>query len=148
MQFKQKEGFHLIEKNKQELWQQRISDWEQSGMEIRAWCSKNHIEEQQFHYYKRQLRVKQDTASVPMFAEVSLGSGSSAFPTVSASKEGVWKYYHFHGILSIRYFSTHFFLFCFSRTSSGSWSDHGKYLSNISGAFSWAYPISGSSVRR
>ena len=67
---------------------------------------------------------------------------------VSASKKGVWKYYHFHGILSIRYFSTHFFLFCFRRTSSGSWSDHGKYLSNISGAFSWAYPSSGSSVRR
>ena len=51
----QKEVVHLIEKKKQELWQQRISDWEQSGMEIRAWCSKNHIEEQQFHYYKRQL---------------------------------------------------------------------------------------------
>ena len=87
MQFKQKEGFHLIEKNKQELWQQRISDWEQSGMEIRAWCSKNHIEEQQFHYYKRQLKHKQDTSQVPMFAEVSLGSGSSAFPTRTASVE-------------------------------------------------------------
>ena len=87
MQFKQKEVFHLIEKNKQELWQQRISDWEQSGMEIRAWCSKNHIEEQQFHYYKRQLKHKQDTSQVPMFAEVSLGSGSSAFPTRTASVE-------------------------------------------------------------
>ena len=89
MQFKQKEGFHLIEKNKQELWQQRISDWEQSGMEIRAWCSKNHIEEQQFHYYKRQLRVKQDTAPVPMFAEVSLGSSASTTRTTLVENDAL-----------------------------------------------------------
>ena len=74
---------HLIEKNKQELWQQRISDWEQSGMEIRAWCLKNHIEEQQFHYYRRQLRIKPNTEQVPMFAEVSLGSSTSTTRTVS-----------------------------------------------------------------
>ena len=73
----------MIEKNKQELWQQRISDWEQSGMEIRAWCLKHHIEEQQFHYYKRQLRVKSDTSQVPMFAEVSLGSSVSTTRTAS-----------------------------------------------------------------
>ena len=77
----------MIEKNKQELWQQRISDWEQSGMEIRAWCLKHHIEEQQFHYYKRQLKVKQDMSQVPIFAEVSLGSGSSTFTTRTASVE-------------------------------------------------------------
>ena len=73
----------MIEKNKQELWQQRISDWEQSGMEIRAWCLKHHIEEQQFHYYKRQLKHKQDTSQVPMFAEVSLGSSASTTRTAS-----------------------------------------------------------------
>ena len=75
----------MIEKNKQELWQQRISDWEQSGMEIRAWCSKNHIEEQQFHYYKRQLKHKQNTSQVPipMFAEVSLSSSASTTRTAS-----------------------------------------------------------------
>ena len=54
--------------------------------------------------------------------------------SVTASKKCVWNLYLLPGILSIRYFSTHFFLFCFSRTSSGSWSDHGKYLSNLSGA--------------
>lgn len=73
----------MIEKTKQELWQQRISAWEQSGMEIRAWCLKNHIEEQQFHYYKRQLRIKQDSSQVPMFAEVSLTSSSSTTRTPS-----------------------------------------------------------------
>ncbi len=73
----------MIEKNKQELWQQRISDWEQSGMEIRAWCLKNHIEEQQFHYYKRQLRMKSDGSQLPMFAEVSFGSNSSTTRTAS-----------------------------------------------------------------
>ena len=54
-------------------------------MEIRAWCSKNHIDEQQFHYYKRQLRVKQDTSTsqVPMFAEVPLGSSASTTRTAS-----------------------------------------------------------------
>lgn len=72
----QKEDIHLIEKNKQELWQQRISDWKQSGMEIRAWYLKHHIEEQQFYYYKRQLRIKPDTSQVPMFAEGSLGSST------------------------------------------------------------------------
>ena len=67
----------MIEKTKQELWKQRISDWEQSGMEIRAWCLKHHIQEQQFQYYKRQLRVKQDMSQVLKFAEVSLGSSTS-----------------------------------------------------------------------
>ena len=51
-------------------------------MEIRAWCLKHHIEEQQFHYYKRQLRVKSDTSPVPMFAEVSLGPSGSTTRTV------------------------------------------------------------------
>ena len=52
-------------------------------MEIRAWCLKHHIEEQQFHYYKRQLRVKSDTSQPPMFAEVSLGSSVSMPRTAS-----------------------------------------------------------------
>ena len=52
-------------------------------MEIRAWCLKNYIEEQQFHYYKRQLKVKSNTCQVPMFAEVSLGSSASTTRTTS-----------------------------------------------------------------
>ena len=103
------------------------------------------VEQQKLELEKQQVKIEKQQEELEKKDEIIR---KKEIQIVSASKKGVWKYYHFHGILSIRYFSTHFFLFCFRRTSSGSWSDHGKYLSNISGAFSWAYPSSGSSVRR
>jgi len=57
-----------MEISKQELWEARLTDWENSGMDICSWCRQNAVSEKQFHYWKRKLRST-PVASTPIFVE-------------------------------------------------------------------------------
>ena len=57
-----------MEISKQELWKSRLTDWENSGMDICSRCRQNAVNEKQFHYWKRKLRTA-PTASEPIFVE-------------------------------------------------------------------------------
>ena len=57
-----------MEISKQELWESRLTDWENSDIDICSWCRQNAVSEKQFHYWKRKLRTT-PTAVVPIFVE-------------------------------------------------------------------------------
>ena len=57
-----------MEISKQKLWESRLTDWENSDMDICSWCRQNAVSEKQFHYWKRKLRTA-PTASEPIFVE-------------------------------------------------------------------------------
>ena len=40
-----------MEISKQELWKSRLTDWENSGIDICSWCRQNAVSEKQFHYW-------------------------------------------------------------------------------------------------
>ena len=61
-----------MEISKQELWESRLSDWENSGMDIRSWCRQNSLDEKQFHYWKRQIRMS-TAVQETVFAEYTGG---------------------------------------------------------------------------
>ena len=62
-----------MEISKQELWESRLSDWENSGMDIRSWCRQKNLDEKQFHYWKRQIRMN-TAVQETVFAEYTGGT--------------------------------------------------------------------------
>jgi len=51
----------------QKLWEHRISDWEQSGMSQRKYCTQNDISYSTFNYWRRKSSPK-----IKQFAEVKI----------------------------------------------------------------------------
>ncbi len=41
--------------NKQTLWEERLIDWEKSGLSKRQWCRENNITEHQFYYWMKRI---------------------------------------------------------------------------------------------
>ena len=37
-----------MEISKQELWESRLSDWENRGMDIRSWCRQKNLDENEY----------------------------------------------------------------------------------------------------
>lgn len=47
-------------KQNQLLWQERMNDWQQSGLSASGWCKKHDIKQHLFFYWKRKLVTKPD----------------------------------------------------------------------------------------
>lgn len=44
----------------QELWEERIKNYEDSGLSIKSWCETNEIKLHQFNYWRRKFKKKQE----------------------------------------------------------------------------------------
>lgn len=53
------------------LWEQRIKERNQSGMSIAAWCKKNKISKNMYHYWNQRISKVTQMGKEPEFAEVS-----------------------------------------------------------------------------
>ena len=45
------------------LWKQRIEDFRQSDLTIKAWCKANEVKEHQFYYWRKKFNEKQSSAT-------------------------------------------------------------------------------------
>ena len=45
-----------MNKQNQKLWEDRIKDYENSGLTMNAWCEKNNIKIHQLHYWRRKFK--------------------------------------------------------------------------------------------
>jgi len=54
------------------VWEQRISQREQSGLSIAAWCTENKINKGRFHYWNQKLnKIQRGGSNGTEFADVS-----------------------------------------------------------------------------
>lgn len=62
----------MSSKQKSELWKNRISEQQASGLTIVRWCKEHEILYRQFHYWKKQLSTAScmNHKSVELFAEI------------------------------------------------------------------------------
>ena len=44
-------------------WRERMTRWQASGLSVRAFCGQQGLLETSFHYWKRELRARDQTAS-------------------------------------------------------------------------------------
>ncbi|WP_257255016.1 MULTISPECIES: hypothetical protein [unclassified Endozoicomonas] len=48
------------------LWQERMNDWQQSGLSASVWCKKHDIKQHLFFYWKRKLLAQPDDKLIPL----------------------------------------------------------------------------------
>ena len=53
-------------KQNQELWQERIKDWQQSGLSASAWCEQHNLKPHLFFYWKRKLLTEPESKLIPL----------------------------------------------------------------------------------
>lgn len=59
------------QKNRLELWTERVSACRQSGKSVRDWCRENGISEKTYYYWQRRIFQACQTEA-PTFAEVTI----------------------------------------------------------------------------
>lgn len=59
-----------MDSNLANIWEQRLSEFEQSGQTITAWCRHNKVRTNQFYYWRRKLRQEkgQDQSQIKWVA--------------------------------------------------------------------------------
>ncbi len=50
---------------REQFWRSTISDWQSSGLSVRAYCRRHRLTETAFHFWRRELRHR-DAAVVPV----------------------------------------------------------------------------------
>jgi hypothetical protein len=62
--------------SKERMWRRRMARWQSSGLSARAYCRGFRLSEAQFHYWRRELRLRDREAAEampsPAFAAVEL----------------------------------------------------------------------------
>lgn len=53
-------------KQLQQLWQQRINDWKQSGLNQTQWCKQHQLKVHQLSYWQRKLSNEPDSKVIPL----------------------------------------------------------------------------------
>ncbi|MET4692850.1 IS66 family insertion sequence element accessory protein TnpA [Endozoicomonas lisbonensis] len=53
-------------KQNQALWQERMNDWQQSGLSASGWCKKHDIKQHLFFYWKHKLLTRPDNKLIPL----------------------------------------------------------------------------------
>lgn len=48
------------------LWEQRLTHYEESGISIKAWCKQQSIKESQFYYWRKKLRTDKAEETQPL----------------------------------------------------------------------------------
>lgn len=51
-------------------WEERLQNWQQSGLSIRAWCNTHNIGEHLFYYWRNKLKSKQSKNELSNFIEL------------------------------------------------------------------------------
>lgn len=64
------------QKNRLDLWTERVSACRQSGKSVRNWCTENGISEKTYYYWQRRIFQACQSES-PTFAEVLVPESSS-----------------------------------------------------------------------
>ena len=54
-----------------QYWEQKISEWETSGLNVRDWCQKKQIDLKQFYTWKNKLTEMKAASEEPVFVEVT-----------------------------------------------------------------------------
>jgi hypothetical protein len=57
-----------IQTEKQEIWKQRLSDWQTSGLSQKEFCEKNGLVINTFHYWKRKI---DSPSRIPAFVKIN-----------------------------------------------------------------------------
>ena len=60
-----------METTSRKYWEQKLSEWRSSGLNIRDWCQKNQTDVKQFYIWKNRLEDNGDEAKETVFAEVT-----------------------------------------------------------------------------
>lgn len=58
-------------------WRERMADWRASGLSVREFCQRRGLTEPTFHYWRRELRMRDAAAST---AAMSSSSGNKSRP--------------------------------------------------------------------
>ncbi|WP_299735738.1 hypothetical protein [uncultured Endozoicomonas sp.] len=53
-------------KQLQELWQQRVNNWQQSGLSQTEWCKQHQLNIHQLSYWKRKLSQQPESKIIPL----------------------------------------------------------------------------------
>ena len=60
-----------MEHTSRKYWEQKISEWRSSGLNIRDWCQKSHTDVKQFYTWKKRLENSESESEETVFAEVT-----------------------------------------------------------------------------
>ena len=60
-----------MENTSMQYWEQKITEWRTSGLDIREWCQKNQIDLKQFYIWKNKLKNIKTESEEPVFVEVT-----------------------------------------------------------------------------
>jgi transposase-like protein len=47
---------------REQQWRERVADWQTSGLSVRAFCRRQGLAEPTFHYWRRELRARDEAA--------------------------------------------------------------------------------------
>lgn len=79
--------------NHTELWQQRIHDWQQSGLSVAHWCQEQQLAPHCFYYWRKKLMQPGSASKPSTVSFVSLPSSPSAIaqgPTLTLTSPDGW----------------------------------------------------------
>ena len=60
-----------MEHTSRKYWEQKISEWRSSGLNIRDWCQKSHTDVKQFYTWKKRLENSESESEETVFAEIT-----------------------------------------------------------------------------
>jgi hypothetical protein len=62
-------------------WRERMAEWQGSGLSIREFCSRQGLTEPTFHYWKRELRAREEAAESARRTAAKRPPATSSRPT-------------------------------------------------------------------
>lgn len=72
-----------INTHKHEQWRQRLHQWQDSGLSVRAFCRQHQLSEPAFHWWRRRLQEAPPTTAASTASFVPLTVVASAPPAVT-----------------------------------------------------------------
>lgn len=79
--------------SREQMWRERVVAWSKSGLGIRQFCRQHNLSEASFHFWRRELRTRdQNTSAVaitskPMFVPVTVIPTQHAQPVIATKIE-------------------------------------------------------------